>query len=153
MFGKAAERQNMRCTKMVFCPRRLRQRELPRSLCAAKRPRHTIRCAVCSMQCGRSTMLKQRLWLRTGSCQCRTVPLWPVTSRTSTGAWAVIHSWTSSVGTENSPSTHDHALMSTILNNRHIALSRAASPLWLRQAQQALNTQQAAHMRQAVICR
>jgi hypothetical protein len=35
MFGKAAERQNMRVPRWCFCPRRLRQRELPRSLCAA----------------------------------------------------------------------------------------------------------------------
>jgi hypothetical protein len=80
MFGKAAERQNMRRATMVLCPRRLRQRELPRSTLRCRHRSLTwIICAVSSMPCGRSTILKQRLWRRTGSCQCRTVPQWPVT--------------------------------------------------------------------------
>ena len=42
---------------------------------------------------------------------------------------------------EHSNSATDRT--STTPNNRHIAFTRAASPLWLRQAQQALDTQQA----------
>ena len=48
-----------------------------------------ITCAVCSTQCGRSTMLKQRHWRRTGSFLFKIAPQWPVTLHTNTGAWAV----------------------------------------------------------------
>ena len=86
-------------------------------------------------------MLKQRHWLRTGSCQYKTAQLWPVTSRTSIGAWAVIHlgqlCW--DVSSLNSADTIDEHYAQQQAHR----ITRAASPLWLQQAQQALNTQQA----------
>ena len=101
-------------------------------------------CVVCSMHSGRSIMLKQRRWLRTGSCQPKTAPQWPVTSPTSIGAWAVILSWTSSVGVlSQSNLLTQHSLNEHYAQQQAYRIQRAASPLWLHQAQQALHTQQA----------
>ena len=98
MFGKAAERQNMRVPRWCFAHEGSDHENYHVHFVMKSAPNNTRACAVYSTLCGRSTMRKQRHWLRTGSCQCRTVPQWPATSHTSIGAWAVILFWTSSVG-------------------------------------------------------
>ena len=79
MFGKAAERQNMRLPRWCFAHEGSDSENFHVHFALQARSLTWIICAVSSMPCGRSTMLKQRLWRRTGSCQCRTVPQWPVT--------------------------------------------------------------------------
>ena len=91
IFGKAAERQNMRVPRWCFAHEGSDSENFHVHFVMKSALQTQTACAVYSTQCGRSTMLKQRRWLRTGSCQCKTVQLWPVTSPTSIGAWAVIH--------------------------------------------------------------
>ena len=88
-FGKAAERQNMRVPRWCFAHEGSDSENFHVHF-ALQAPILTwIICAVSSMPCGRSTMLKQRLWLRTGSFLFKIAPQWPVTLHTNTGAWAV----------------------------------------------------------------
>ena len=102
-FGKAAERQNMRVPRWCFAhegsdSENFHVHFVMKSATARHRP--DVLCAQRSV--GAAPCSKQRHWLRTGSCQCRIVQLWPVTSRTSTGAWAVIPSLTICVGEPSS---------------------------------------------------
>ena len=137
-FGKAAERQNMRVPRWCFAHEGSDHENYPRSLCNEERTADTETCAVYSTQCGRSTILKQRHWQRTGSCQYRTVPQWPATSHTSIGAWAVIHSGQAQLDCR-AVLTSRSALDEHYTQQQAQRIQRAASPLWLRQAQQALD--------------
>jgi uncharacterized Fe-S radical SAM superfamily protein PflX len=74
IFGKAAERQNMRVPRWCFAHEGSDTRTSMFTLRCRLRSLTWITCAVCSMQCGRSITHKQRLWQRTGSCQYKTVP-------------------------------------------------------------------------------
>ena len=98
MFGKAAERQNMRVPRWCFAHEGSDHENyhVHFVMKSASNNTETMCCLLNAVWA--STMRKQRHWLKIGSCRCRTVPQWQATSHTSIGAWAVILLWTSSVG-------------------------------------------------------
>ena len=139
MFGKAAERQNKRVPRWCFAHEGSDSENFHVHF-ALQAPILTwIICAVSSMPCGRSTMLKQRLWRRTGSCQCRTAA--------AVASYVTHEYWHMGSDTLLDELCWDRTPVDTMAQYHHDQqahrITRAASPLWLQQAQQALGDQKA----------
>ena len=144
-FGKAAERQNMRVPRWCFAHEGSDHENYHVHFIMKSAPNNTE-----TMCC-----LLNAVWAQH---HAQTAPLaknWimPVQDRTAVASYVTQEYWRMGSGTLLDELCWDRTPVDTMAQYRHDQLAhritRAASPLWLRQAQQALNTRQAAYQANA----
>ena len=142
IYGKAAERQNMRVPRWCFAHEGSDHENFHVHLVTPSPLQDTEdMCCLLNASLGAASMLKQRHWLKNW--------IMPVTDRAAVASYVTHEYWRMGSDTISDNLCWDvHSLnfahqTSNYAQQQAQRITRAASPLWLQQAQQALNTQQA----------
>ena len=150
MFGKAAERQNVRVPRWCFAHEGS-DNENYHVHFALQAPIPDVDHMCCMLNA---------IWKQHHSQTASLAKNWimPVTNKTAVAPYLTREYWRLGSDTFLDAMSWDDQTAANVFKDydhpkQANRLSRAASPLWLRQAQQALHTQHRHDMRHAVICR